>query len=264
MASPLTVWSSTADGRVRSQDADYAVARSTAFDAVTDVATIPIGQYSGTFYYCYEGFFSFDTSSVGAGVTVTVATLSFYCSSDYSAQDFTVEARIHDWGAALTTADWVAGASLGDKTLVASRSSTPTWATDAYSALTSESAFLTNIAQVGTTYILACSDRHRIGNTPDADYEWVYVYSADDATGGGGTDRDPKLYVEWTTAGNTQLTASAAAATSVAQTAAAQRTMRPTASACNAIAAASAATLSGGGVLASWTGIRITHHIAAA
>jgi len=152
---------------------------------------------------CYELFTSFDTSSVGAGVTVTVATLSFYMDTDLSTTaDFTVDARIYNWGGTLEVGDFRSGVpadanSLDEYTLVASRSTTPDWSTSAYSALTSESAFLTNVALTGTTYVILNSSRHLAGDTPTGS-ENLYLYLADDNTGGGGTDRDPKLYVEYT------------------------------------------------------------------
>lgn len=197
MASPLTVWSSTADGQVFSYNADYATARSTAVTANDSSVYQSTGQIyvTGT-RYCYELFNKFDTSSVGAGSTVTVATYSLYGYADLSTtDDFTIEARIRDWGATLELADWVAGDSLGDYTLVASHATSGGWSTSAYTALTSESAFLTSISKTGTTYVMANSSRHRTGDGPSGS-EYVTAYSSDDATGGG-TDRDPKLYVEY-------------------------------------------------------------------
>ena len=200
----LTVWSSTADGYIAGQNATYATARSTAYAAYPTSLNGWIGQlWDETDYYTYELFLDFNTSSVGSGSTVTTATLSLYGKAYQADPDFTVEARIRDWGGTLTTADWVAGASLGDYTLVASKATSGGWPTNAYTALTSESAFLTNVAQSGTTYVMCSSDRLRGGNTPTS-MERVNNYSAEDATGDGGTDRDPKLYVEWTAGSGTQ------------------------------------------------------------
>ena len=211
MASPLTVWSSTADGLCSSYNTDYAVARATVNASNNNQYTLDVGQqYTSSYYYCFESFVGFDTSSIGADATVTLATLSLYGKEDTSLTDFTLEARIRDWGGTLTTADWVSGTpadtpSLDELTLVASRSTAPSWPTSAYNALTSEAAFATNIAKTGTTYLILDSSRHVAGNQPSG-YEIIGSWSAEDNTGGGGTDRDPKLYVEWTTGGTADRT----------------------------------------------------------
>jgi len=155
---------------------------------------------------------------VGSGSTVTTATFSLYMAADYSATDFTVQARLFDWSTdGLTVADYRSGnpddaGSLDEYTLLATKSTDPTWSTSAYTALTSESAFLTNVSKTGTTYLLINSDRHLAGNDPTGE-EYMMLYYAEDATGGGGTDRDPKIYCEYTEAGATQTEAGAATAT---------------------------------------------------
>ena len=207
MASPLTVWSSTADGYVRSTNADYPTARSGGTMYANTSASVIVGQYPT--YVSAESFVSFDTSSVGAGSTVTVATVSLNTSSDSSDADFTFEARIFDWGASVTTADWRSGNpadanSLDEYTLVAS-ASTVDWPLQGYyKDLTSEAAFLSNVSKTATTYLVLDSSRHLNGDVPSG-YEYIQSYSADDATGGGGTDRDPKLYVEWAASDRTCL-----------------------------------------------------------
>ena len=146
---------------------------------------------------------------MGSGSTVTTATFSLYMAADYSATDFTVQARLFDWSTdGLTVADYRSGnpddaGSLDEYTLLATKSTNPTWSTSAYTALTSESAFLTNVSKTGTTYLLINSDRHLAGNDPTGE-EYMMLYYAEDATGGGGTDRDPRLYCEYTEGGATQ------------------------------------------------------------
>ena len=211
MASPLTVWSTTADGRVvGGVDATYANCRRFSTSASDSGTTGSIaGQNTG--YACYEGFVSFDTSTVGSGSTVTVATLSFYGSLDRSAVDFILQARFYDWGASLTVDDWASGdptdaGSLDEYTLLAAYDTASGWPeTSAYVALVSEAAFLSNIAKTGTTYVMTSSSRQLNGDVPTGT-EYVQAYLADDATGGGGTDRDPKLYVEWTEGGTADRT----------------------------------------------------------
>lgn len=202
MASPLTVWSSTADGDCSSLSSSYSTARTVAGSTSNTGTTQYIGQqYSGGNYWIQEFFCGFDTSSIGAGATVTLATFSLYPHTDSSTDNFVAQARIFDWGGTLTQDDWRSGDpadsnSLDEYTLVANYATSGGWSGAAYKSLTSESAFLTNVAVAGTTYLVCNSDKQVAGTAPTRD-EYIRFYSADDATGGGGTDRDPKLYVEY-------------------------------------------------------------------
>jgi len=142
-------------------------------------------------YWVYEGFISFDTSAIGAG-TVTSATLSLCPYQDQSVTDYTLYARARDWGASLTTADWVAGASLSGLTLLASVS-TVGISVGSYAALSSESAFASNINTSGSTRIILTSSRHEAGNLPPTGLEYVAWYSAEASAA-----YRPKLVVEYT------------------------------------------------------------------
>src|SRR5690606_32148284 len=111
--------------------------------------------------------------------------------SDLSGVDFVVEARQRDWGASLTTADWVAGASLGGLPLMASLSTNAIGAINAYKTFTSEPAFLTATnLKTGVVYLLLCSSRHRLGNSPSGD-EYVGFSMANTT----GTTQDPRLTI---------------------------------------------------------------------
>jgi hypothetical protein len=181
-----TFYSNTADGRVSSYDATYATARAgAALNADSAGSTMPLGQF-GT-YNCYESFISFDTSTIGTD-EISSATLSLYAYGDNSVTDFTCHARLKDWGASVTTADWVAGADLSSLPLLASVS-TLGLSTSSYTDFTSESAFLTNINKTGTTGIILSSSRHEAANAP-TNNEFVVWYTADQ----GGSFR-PKLVV---------------------------------------------------------------------
>ena len=184
-AAPVTyvIRAETSDARIYSANATYSTARAGSgltVDAVSDTTSGLVGQQlSGGTYYCIEGFEAFDTSVIPDGATVLSALLSLTPSGDFSATDFTVEARLHDWGATVDTSDWVAGADLGTKTLLASISSAD------YNAggmdLASEAAFAANINKTGMTRILLCSSRHRGNNTPVGD-EFLSFCMADHAT----------------------------------------------------------------------------------
>lgn len=187
----LTVYADLADGQIQSNNANYSTARSgSALAATTNSATYGVGQ--APTYYIYEIFESFDTSSVPVGSQISAVTLSLYLSSDTSTTDFTHEARVFDWGASLTTADWIAGADLGNYTLVATRATSGIAA--GYNDF-SDVAFTSNINAGGSTRIIINSDRHRAGTTP-TQVETVSWYAADQA----GTTNDPKLVVTYSDA----------------------------------------------------------------
>lgn len=183
-----TIYSDTADGYLESFDATYATARagSGSINVDTTSTSIYVGQLSGT-YYCIESFVSFDTSSV-VGV-VSSATLSLYGKDDGSATDFTMTAATRDWGATLTTGDFVAGASLSGLTTVATFA-TSGFSIAGYNVFTSTGSFLSAINIGGTTRLIVYSSRHSGNNTPTGN-EYVGCYSADQT----GTTNDPRLVV---------------------------------------------------------------------
>jgi len=194
--STLTVYSSTADGQVRGDNANYATARSTGSVAGDTSATGYLGQvWTGAVFRCYQLFFSFDTSEIPSGATVSSATFSLYGSTDVSDTDFIMEVSAYDWGVAVTTADYIAGASLPSSYLAsyATGQAYPNnWAEGAYHAFTSESTFPAAIVKGGTTYLRVYSNRLRGGNQPSGN-EYVQTFMADDAS-----TRDPRLVVEYT------------------------------------------------------------------
>lgn len=190
-----TFFSSTADGRIVSSGANYNSARAGGSLTANDSNTADrVGQY-GFFstWECYESFLSFDTSSLPDTDTIDSAVLAVYGSTDSTGtSDFTIRARIHDWGGSLTTTDWVAGANLSGKTLVASFD-TSGFSTSGYNSFTSESAFTSNVNKTGTTYLIISSSRHEAGTTA-GQQEQVQFYMANES----GTSKDPKLTVTHT------------------------------------------------------------------
>jgi len=176
----LTVYSESPDGYIISDDASsYAEARAGTGDYLmvdTTALYSRCGQaYQTGVYFCWESFFSFDTSSLPDNANIMSVTLSFYDESDDSVTDFTVEARLCDWGSELTVADWISGANLGSYTLLASKA-TSGWTIGQYNALTSESAFLSNINKTGKTRIVVCSSRMRNGDVPTGT-EWIDLFN---------------------------------------------------------------------------------------
>ena len=192
-----TIFSNAAnDGYVNSENATYATARAgSSLIATANTADIFIGQLQSGSFGVYEGFVNFTTSA--ASGTITSATLSLYGQFDGSDTDFTVNARNSDYTAGgLTTADWIAGASLSGQTLLATFATSGGWSDAAYNSFTSQAAFLTNINQSGNTGIILSSSRHEGNNAPGTGtFEYVGAYGAAQT----GTTNDPRLVIEATT-----------------------------------------------------------------
>jgi len=217
--STLVVYSDTSDGHILSQDsvswqyayqgpADYSAVRAgTALGAYVGDAQVIVGQRKSSQSYqdenedwwyeesfqAWEAFLAFDTSSVGWG-TVSAAVLNLTSQEDKSVTDFIIEARLRDWGTGLTTADWVAGASLSGLTLLAHRDTASGWTVNTGYDLTDD-AFAANVNKTGTTRLNLSSSLTRTGTEPsEYFYEQVSAYAADQA----GTTKDPKLTITYT------------------------------------------------------------------
>jgi hypothetical protein len=175
------------DGVVYSNNASYATARAGGSLGAGAGGTT-VGQATFPPYYIFECFYSFDTSAVVG--TVQSATFQLYGNANSSATDFIMEARLKDFGATVTTVDWVGGDSLAALPLLATFD-TAGWSLAGYNEFTSEAAFISNINQSGFTRILVASSRHRTGDAPTGD-EMVDPFPASEA----GTTKDPKLVIE--------------------------------------------------------------------
>ena len=191
-AAGLDIYASSTTG-------DYAVAREgtgAKSKQFTDADRTNVGQVrAGTTIRCIEGFAVFDTSSIGSS-TVTSATLSTYFVTDNTAQDFTVQARLYDWGATLETADYVAGSALSGYTLLAHYALSGTF-TGAYRDFTND-ALASNINGSGYTRIIFNSDRHSSNTAPaDGVYEYTNFYN------GSAASNKARLVVEYSGAGVT-------------------------------------------------------------
>lgn len=187
-----TVFSDASDGSITSSSTTYSTARAgSSLTPSTTSAAETVGQNrAASTRFCFEGFVSFDTSSIPDTDTVSDAVLSIYGAGDSSTTDFTMNARTSNWGATLTTGDWVAGASLSGLTLLATYSTASGWSAVAYNDFSSGVNMPAAIDKAGITYILLSSSRHEAGNDP-AGNEFVNWYAAEQA----GTTQDPKLTV---------------------------------------------------------------------
>lgn len=192
------------DGWVYGLSATYATARSTAVVAIQANAQLVAGQYygSGGEYNVIEGFVSFDTSAIPAGDTVSAVTLSLMRYNHSSKVDFIQRASVRDFGTSVTTADWVAGASLSGLTLDATYSTSSSSSTTVYQDMASEAGLPARVnkgAGAHTRFIL-WSNRDEAGTAPGTgagtnEYEsWRGYITA-------GTTQDPKLTITHAAAG---------------------------------------------------------------
>lgn len=127
------IYGVTADARVECGNAAYANARegtgTLAAGADTAVTFLTNQEITGgSVYYCYESFIGFDLTAFWAanpGAVISAATLTLYTDAIASSSK-RIDARLQDWGATVTTADFVAGSALSAKPLLAHASPTAT------------------------------------------------------------------------------------------------------------------------------------------
>lgn len=202
-----TVYADTADGMIQSYSPTYSTARAGGTLTVNPfgTSTLAFGQShstGGAGYFCFECYLSFDTSSIADSDIVSAAVLDLWLTTDSSTTDFTGEARQLDWSAGgVTSADWVAGASLGGLTLMASLASSGIGVTGTYKTFTSEAALQTATGmKTGTVYLHVSSSRQRNNNQPSSDTNEYLLFSPADAAG---TTQDPKLTITHAGLGST-------------------------------------------------------------
>lgn len=196
MASPLTVYSTAADGDIFSYGATWSTVMSggAAFEVHATAAYGTAGGYwtgSGNYYACLT-YLDFDTSGIPDDATVTAATLTLNC---HIVANHTVLARLKDWGTALTSADWVPIADLPGLTLLASKDFTGTSTNTDY-ALTSEAAFAANINKTGVTRMVLSTALLEAQTTPGLGQR-VYPHMYESSS------QIPKLVVTYTEASGT-------------------------------------------------------------
>jgi hypothetical protein len=184
-----TIYGLTGEGYIDSSDATYATARTGGTLTTTvDPALLLVGQATG--YQCLETFEVFDCSGIDAGETVTSAILNLSLFADESVTDFLIEARNSDWGATLTNADWVSGASLSGLTLLGSLNTSGIGPAHQYKQWSDVAMSAHVDSKAARTYVVLSSSRHRIGDTPTGD-EYVILRGVAQA----GTGSDPYLDV---------------------------------------------------------------------
>lgn len=176
----FTIYATAANsGRITSTDNNYNNARSGS--GTLSTATQPrAGQFKQTVSFTvYEAFIEFDTS-VLSGATIVSATLEGYLQARYIDSSFTTQARLRDFGSAITTADWVAGASLSALTNLATLASGST-TVGAWNAF-ADVALAANLNTSGKTRILLCSSRTVSGTAPGTSTSEYLVFPTPDGT----------------------------------------------------------------------------------
>ena len=203
----LTVFGDASDGGICSESPIYLTARAGSGSFQTDSVSgflegdaiwAGIGQlydFSGdNLVHFQEGFIGFDTSSL-AGATVSAASLSLY-DSDHSfsvASAFVMQARSHDWGVALTAGDFVAGADLSGKMLLAHLASSSRVANQYQDFV--DDALPANLNLTGFTRMVLALDLMEAGTAPGIDTYNSWAFTSADAVG---TTQDPKLVITYT------------------------------------------------------------------
>ena len=128
---------------------------------------------SGGVHVCYQTFVAFDTT-VPAGFTVSSVSLQVDFSTLSHTPEWIIEARSQSWlSGGLTTADFVAGASLSGLTLLASLDTTGI-STHPQS-LVSSGSFISSLNTSGQTEIMISSSKQRIGTAPVNNGDTAYV-----------------------------------------------------------------------------------------
>ena len=154
----LTVYAKTSDGYIDSYSTDYSAARAGTGTLYVDTPgdTLSCGQFLiGDTYHVYEAFFQYDTSALPDASVVFAVKEELYLSLDQSYTDYTEEVRTYDWGDTLTTDDWVAGANLGNYTLLSSRTVNPS---AGYNEFPTSANFIAAISKTGDTRLFHSSN----------------------------------------------------------------------------------------------------------
>jgi hypothetical protein len=154
-------------------------------------------------FLAYQAVLTFDTSGIDDGDDIDSVVIKLDGHSQTPGSGFVFEIRAHDWGATAEVEDWVPGADMAGKTLLASLASA-SYGTSGLNTFTSEAAFLSAINKTGETRVVVTTDEFadNVDPSPATD-RWSGV-TLSEATG---TTIDPVLIVESSAGG---LVASAA------------------------------------------------------
>lgn len=185
----MVIYSDPSDDYAYGHSTTYATARSTGAAIGGSGAWFHAGQRFVTpDYDCFEAFLGFDTSLVSAPTSALLSLVEFAGPPD---TNLVVEARLYDFGTSVTIGDFVAGASLGAQTLLATYDTVNGWGNSNVRHEFTDVAMVANLNLAGFTRMMLSSDRHRLGTTP-VDIEYIQASSANQT----GTTSDPKLTID--------------------------------------------------------------------
>lgn len=155
----------SAGGGISSVHPDAATARG-GFSLYADGTSAPgIWCFSGGNYIVYQGFLEFDTSAVLATDTVNSATLSVVPTlSGANADGVVYQARLFDFGASVTTADYRTPTQFAALPLLAHQSHASL--TDSVRSDFVSDALASNIVKGGTTRLMLCTALFASAGTP--------------------------------------------------------------------------------------------------
>lgn len=176
MASPLSVYANPANwGTLRSQDNSSAVALAGGGTLSLEAYQTPAVGFDlwGAITRVWEELLEFDTSSIPNGATVTSAVLSLKAYS-YSNPPV-LELYAYDFGASVTTADWVPGADFAGMTRLAMHNTNGAWTGSTRYDFTSDAAFVDAINVGGLTRVVLVTEQIA-NNTSGGDW-YANAYS---------------------------------------------------------------------------------------
>jgi hypothetical protein len=204
--STTTVYSGAADGQVWCVSTTYLTARSGsgALDDNPIAGTAYSGQYySSPNYTVMEGFLNFDIKDIPDGDQVTDVVLTMWAAdSNHGSQDFVAQARLYDWGAGVTTSDWIPGANFSALKLLATVDSAgialgsplannTSWVSETGASGFAAEANLSKYKDGSNLLSISLgSDRVNAASVPVGN-EFIGWYTSEYS----GTDHDPKLVV---------------------------------------------------------------------
>ena len=199
-----TIFSKTNDGDIAATSTTaqgYTAARegtSGTFVINDSGAQFRVGQFNQTSgspnFDCFEIFLAFATAVIPDGDTITSVTFSLHTAVtiNQNGPDFDMEVRQDTWQPTLTSAHFVAGSSLGARTLFATLNTAAVSPNARLDWTENGSNFRDAINKTGDTEFLICSSRQRLNQPPPDDtVNRVTFFSANDV----GTTRDPRLII---------------------------------------------------------------------
>lgn len=192
----IAPFSSTSDGLLQSNDANYATARGSATaDSAFTVSDIYVGQGNDAgSYFVQRGYLYFDTSAIPDGAVISAASLYLYGANDSSAVDYDLTLQNgmptypHD---PLVVADFANGNYAGSGGVF----NTAGWAVGSYNVLPLDATGISWISKTGTSKFLLRSSHDINSNAPGVGVTNSVGFESSDTAG---TAQDPYLSVTYT------------------------------------------------------------------